>query len=76
MQYGLSHAVEENEDCPIANFDGEMLGNYGYDTKIEAIEHYNRGYANRKLKPFDNKGEHGTIELVTFELVEVADDGK
>lgn len=42
---------------------------------VKAIEHYNRYYANRKLKPFDNKGEHGIIELVTFELVEV-EDGK
>lgn len=41
----------------------------------KAIEYYNRSYANKKLKPFDNKGEHGTIELVTFELVEV-EDGK
>jgi hypothetical protein len=41
----------------------------------KAIEYYNRGYANRKLKPFDNKGEHGIIELVTFELVEV-ENGK
>ena len=38
---------------------------------IKAIEHYNRAYANKKLKPFSNKGEHSTIELVTFELVEV-----
>lgn len=37
----------------------------------KAIAAYNSGYANRKLKPFDNKGEHSTIELVTFELVEV-----
>lgn len=36
----------------------------------KAIDAYNRGYANRKLKSFDNKGEHGTIELVTFKLVE------
>ena len=39
----------------------------------KAIDYYNRAYANRKFKPFDNKGEHGTIELVTFELVEVTD---
>ena len=38
---------------------------------IKAIEYYNRAYANRKLKPYDNKGEHGILELVTFELVEV-----
>ena len=43
---------------------------------VKAIDYYNRAYTNRKLKPFDNKGEHGTIELVVFELVEVADDGK
>jgi hypothetical protein len=42
----------------------------------KAIDYYNRGYANRKLKPFDNKGEHGTIELVTFELVEVKENDK
>ncbi len=40
----------------------------------KAIDYYNRAYANRKLKPFDNKGEHGIIELVTFELVEVKED--
>ena len=43
---------------------------------VKAIDYYNCAYANRKLTPFDNKGEHGTIELVVFELVEVADDGK
>lgn len=37
----------------------------------KAIDYYNRSYADRPLKPFDNKGEHGTIELVKFELVEV-----
>lgn len=36
----------------------------------KAIEHYNRYYANKKLKSWDNKGEHGTVELVTFKLVE------
>ena len=43
---------------------------------VKAIDYYNRGYANRKLKPFDNKGEHGTVELVTFKLVEVEDERK
>ena len=38
---------------------------------VKAIDYYNRRYANRELAPFDNKGKHGTIELVTFELVEV-----
>jgi len=37
----------------------------------KAINEYNRGYANKKLPCCSNKGEHGTIELVTFELVEV-----
>lgn len=41
---------------------------------VKAIEDYNQRYANKKLKCTVNKGEHGTIELVTFELVEVADD--
>ena len=40
----------------------------------KAIDYYNRSYANRKLRPFDNKGEHGTIELVKFELVEIPID--
>ena len=43
---------------------------------VKAIDYYNRSYANRKLKPFDNKGEHGTVELVTFNLVEVEDERK
>ena len=38
---------------------------------IKAIEYYNNFYANRKFNPSYNKGEHGTIELVTFELIEV-----
>lgn len=36
-----------------------------------AIDHYNNYYANKKLPYSANKGEHGIIELVTFELVEV-----
>lgn len=42
LLYGLYHSVKENEDCPIANQDGEMLGSYGYDTQKEAIEAWNR----------------------------------
>ena len=38
---------------------------------LNAINDYNRIYANKKLRPCANKGEHGLIELVTFELVEV-----
>jgi hypothetical protein len=41
---------------------------------VSAIDHYNRGYANRKLPYSANKGEHGTLELVTFRLVEVEDE--
>jgi hypothetical protein len=37
----------------------------------KAIDYYNQSYANRKLGACCNKGEHGIIELVTFELVEV-----
>lgn len=36
-----------------------------------SIDYYNTHYANKKLQPFTNKGEHGIIELVKFELVEV-----
>ena len=39
----------------------------------KAIDYYNSNYANKKLRPGANKGEHGTIELVTFDLVEVKD---
>lgn len=42
LQYGLYHTVEENEECPIATYAGEMLGVYGYDTKEEAIATWNR----------------------------------
>lgn len=37
----------------------------------KAIDYYNRNYANKKLNVCANKGEHGMVELVTFELVEV-----
>lgn len=36
------HSVTENEDCPIATGAGEMLGMYGYDTRAEAEEAWNR----------------------------------
>ena len=42
LQYGLYHSESENEDCPIANLEGEMLGVYGYDTRADAIEAWNR----------------------------------
>ena len=41
---------------------------------VSAIDYYNRCYANRKLPRSANKGEHGTLELVTFRLVEVNDE--
>jgi hypothetical protein len=37
----------------------------------KAIDYYNQRYALKKLPVTANKGEHGLIELVTFELVEV-----
>lgn len=43
---------------------------------VSAIDYYNRAYANRKLTRSCNKGEHGTLELVTFKLVEVNDEGQ
>ena len=42
---------------------------------VNAIDYYNRTCANRPRKyGLGNKGVHGTIELVTFELVEVKAD--
>ncbi len=38
---------------------------------VSAIDYYNRSYANRKPPYSSNRGEHGTLELVTFKLVEV-----
>ncbi len=39
---------------------------------VKAIESYNCSYANKNVpKYISNKGSHNTIELVTFELVEV-----
>ena len=40
----------------------------------QAIERYNRAYANRPRSSTYNKGKHGTIELVTFKLVEVTEN--
>ena len=39
-----------------------------------AIDYYNSLYANKKLNYSVNKGEHGLIELVKFELIEVTDN--
>lgn len=39
-----------------------------------AIDYYNSSYANKKLNYSCNKGEHGFLELVKFELVEVPVD--
>ncbi len=40
-----------------------------------AIDYYNRTCANRPRNlGYGNKGVHGTIELVTFELVEVKNE--
>jgi hypothetical protein len=38
----------------------------------KAINAYNRRYANKEFNTHDeNRGKYGTLELVTFELVEV-----
>ena len=39
-----------------------------------AIDYYNSLYANKKLNYSCNKGEHGLVELVVFELVEVLNE--
>lgn len=39
---------------------------------VKAIEYYNRACANREHHN-DNRGKHGVLELVVFELVEVSD---
>ena len=39
-----------------------------------AIDYYNSLYDNKKLNHSCNKGEHGLLELVMFELVEVPVD--
>lgn len=42
---------------------------------VKAIESYNSSYANKNVpKYISNKGTHNTVELVTFELVEVDDN--
>ena len=41
---------------------------------VSAIDYYNRCYAGRKFPASYNKGEHGLLELVKFELVEVPVD--
>lgn len=38
----------------------------------KSIDYYNSDYANRDHRDY-NKGKHNTLELVTFELVEVHD---
>lgn len=43
---------------------------------VKAIEYYNSCYANKVFSQYGtNRGYHGTIELVVFDLVEVADNG-
>lgn len=38
----------------------------------KAINTYNKRYANKEFNTYlENRGMHGTLELVTFELVEV-----
>ena len=39
-----------------------------------SIDYYNRCYANRDFPSSWNKGKHGLLELVTFELVEVKEE--
>ena len=46
LQYGLYHSEEENPYCPIATDSEEFLGVFGYDTKVEAIEAWNRRVEN------------------------------
>lgn len=42
LGYMLSHDVDNNPNCPIANFYGESLGSFIYNTEKEAVEDWNR----------------------------------
>lgn len=44
LEYVIIHNTEENEDCPIAKYEGEIMGSYMYDTEEEAIQAWNRRY--------------------------------
>ena len=39
-----------------------------------AIDYYNKAYANKDFSYAVNKGKHGFLELVKFELVEVENE--
>ena len=42
---------------------------------VKAIDSYNQNYAGKTFPKYSfNRGMHNTIELVTFELVEVKDE--
>ena len=38
----ITHDVERNQKCPIAEYEGEYLGTYIYDSREEAAEAWNR----------------------------------
>lgn len=42
LSYILSHDTEANPDCPIANHRGDNFGFRLYDTKEDAILHWNK----------------------------------
>lgn len=42
LGYMLSHDDLENPDCPISHDEFSTLGSYIYDSRKEAIEHWNR----------------------------------
>lgn len=44
LSFRISHAHEENENCPIAQYkiDGATVGVYLYDNRSEAIEAWNK----------------------------------
>jgi hypothetical protein len=67
--YGARDTTTGNLVSDITNPKRKYWDQKGYAQK--AIDYYNRSYADKKLSASANKGEHGIIELVTFELVEV-----
>ena len=42
LGYMIFHTVEENPTCPIAHYDGELIGTNIYDTREEAMEAWNK----------------------------------
>ena len=63
LMYSIGHRINDNLNCPIANYEQDMVGVYLFESKDEAIETWNK-----RIELIKNKKDENMEYLKAYEF--------